>query len=243
MSFPDFIRELIEAGAVRVPPIDGPEGLPASPDVLAMVAPEERAEGVRVLAQYEQIVRVDWPLSPPGLEIDTALKTAVYFYIAARLVISRHVPAEVVEQLLDGPVTQDVRPGSHYAVDLVGRFLPDLVRLAGGALSDDPLVARLMRFAYDWPLSSVGVPGVTTEPERLAGLLNTPALRSAYVDRVLRLGDAGRLEDPAVAKAARSAVGPHRELVSAKLRGVLWPEPVSTRPTPAPNPRPTETNP
>lgn len=227
MSFPDFLSALFETGTVSVPALDGPEGFGDAPEVLAMIPPGEVDDARGLLAEYERVVRRDWPLSPPPAELGTAVHAAGYVYSAARLVISRHVPGQIVEHLLSGTIAPDAGPASHYAVDLTGRFLPDLVRLAGGDTSDDPLVAQLRAFAHDWPLSSVGVPHVEPSPERLAGIVETPALLFAYTDRVLRLGDAGRLKHPAVADRGRAAVGPHHNLLPPALHDTLRAEPAT----------------
>jgi len=227
MSFSDFLNALFETGTVSVPAFDGPEGFGDAPEVLAMIPPEEAADARGLLAEYERAVRMDWPLSPPQVEMDTAVHAAGYVYLAARLVISRHVPGQIVEHLLSSTIAPDAGPASHYAVDLAGRFLPDLIRLSGGETSDDPLVAQLRAFAHDWPLSSVGVPHVEPTPERLAGIIETPAMLHAYTDRVLRLGDGARLQHPVVADQARAAVGPHHNLLAPALRNTLRAEPAT----------------
>lgn len=227
MSFPEFLNALLETGTVSVPAFDGPDGFGDAPQVLAMIPPDEAADARGLLAEYERVVRMDWPLLPPTVELDTAVHAAGYVYLAARLVISRHVPGQIVEHLLSSAIAPDASPASHYAVDLAGRFLPDLIRLAGGETSDDPLVAQLRALAHDWPLSSVGVPHVEPTPERMAGILQSPALLHAYTDRVLRLGDGARLQHPAVADRARAAVGPHDQLLPPALRDTLRPEPAT----------------
>ena len=46
---------------------------------------------------------------------------------------------------------------AHYAVDLVFRFLPDLLGFANSANREDPVCGAIRRWAIEWPLSSVGM--------------------------------------------------------------------------------------
>jgi hypothetical protein len=116
----------------------------------------------------------------------------------------------------------DPRPGptatAHYSVDLVFRFLPDLIALARRVSQDDPLVEALRNLIAPWPLASVGmsdIPVADIEP-----IIGHPCLRQLYVDRILARGDVARLDDPRVQEAVREALGACPELapaISAKL--------------------------
>ena len=81
--------------------------------------------------------------------------------------------------------------------------------LAGRAATavDDPLVAGLTQLARDWPLSSVGVAGISTAEIEIGAFFHHPSLRQLYVDRIIEKADATRLDDPMVLEAVREAVG------------------------------------
>ena len=66
------------------------------------------------------------------------------------------VPAECgienqLSQDCPGPVAADV----HYSVDLVFRFLPDLLKFARSSSDQDPLLEYIVRWLHEWPLSCV----------------------------------------------------------------------------------------
>jgi hypothetical protein len=96
------------------------------------------------------------------------------------------------------------------------RFLPDVVKLAKSAASDDPLIAQIHRIGRQWPLSSVGIASLGSVD--IGPLRTSDTLMRLYVDRVLATGDADRLSDPIVAQAVAAAVGSYPELKPPSLR-------------------------
>tara|TARA_R110002111_G_scaffold40875_1_gene76201 strand:- start:169 stop:867 length:699 start_codon:yes stop_codon:yes gene_type:complete len=230
MNLLSFINTLFDDGIARVPVIRDPAEPDDDTSTSTAVPEDDLDEVADALASYERMIRADWPLSPPPLDQGVAIRSATFLYQAARLVLSRQVSEDESNRLLSAsPITEE-SASAHYSVDLTGRFLPDLLRLAGGVLSDDPVVAHLKQFGKRWPLSSVGIAELEIDSARLDAVLADPALKEAYVDRVLRLGDCSRLVDPRVAEAARTAIGPHTGLVGASISAALWPaeEPSAT---------------
>jgi len=97
-------------------------------------------------------------------------------------------------------------------VDLTFRYLPDLAKLARSASERDPLLAHIVRWAVDWPLSSVGMVGIG--PVQIDNLAKDRCLLKLYVDRVIARGDKSRLCDPRVREAAQQAIGLFPELAA-----------------------------
>ncbi|MBM4077860.1 MAG: hypothetical protein FJ267_19700 [Planctomycetes bacterium] len=97
-----------------------------------------------------------------------------------------------------------------YSVDLVFRFLPDLVRIVKGMNSSDPLLERLKEWGRQWPLSSVSIPDLlVTEIEPI---LADRCLSQLYADRIIESGSTDRLNDPRVREMIRGQFGAYLEM-------------------------------
>lgn len=168
-------------------------------------------EGLDWLAGFEREYRRHLPGQPPGLD-PAALRWSVsQFYRAAQCLVHRHLGEEVVACDLAVTSPSPLTPAVVYSVDLTFRFLPDLLRIARGASESDPLVARIVEWGCDWPLSSVGMtlPRLgPTEP-----ILADRCLAALYRDRILTAGDRSRLESPGVPLLVQEAAGAHPELI------------------------------
>lgn len=200
VSLPQFLDALFESGQVTVGPL------------AAALDREEAQAACRLLEQCERDVRADHPGDPPSFHAAAALWGAERFYRAAQLTVFRDAGADVVEAAFADAPPQTPAAEQHYAMDLTWRYLPDLLRLARTASQADPLVGALERFAAQWPLSSVGLPGVT--PVSLEGVVDHPSLWQAYLDRIVARKDASRLEDPRVKQALREGLGLHAQLAA-----------------------------
>jgi hypothetical protein len=104
-------------------------------------------------------------------------------------------------------------PETDWSADLVFRHLPKLFELARHLSNGDPLVRQMKRVAADWPLSSVGIPGL--ENLQLGSFIGHAALSRIYADRIIAAGDITRLGDPQVDDLLRADLGFHRELAPA----------------------------
>lgn len=218
MNYTSFLRGLVDEGRVTVAPL-----VPLEEDAL-------RA-GDQVLAEFDARYRLDWPGEAPEFDGLIARRAAVAFYRACQFLVFRDLGAEAIAKEL-GTLPKENSPAAHYSVDLTWRLLPDLVRLAQTASSDDPLVQHLLAWGRRWPLSSVGVRQLdAVDP---APLLAHDSLRQMYLDRIFALGDARRLADPAVRELARYAVGAHPELAGALSATLTADDTAESPPEPGP---------
>jgi hypothetical protein len=220
MSLPAFIQSLFESGEARVPTIADARAFGDETGPV-LVPPDERDDAIAALVRYEAVVRAGWPMRVPAFDIEVGLQSAAFVYQAARLILSRHVPGEVVAHVLERDGIASDTPAAHYSVDLTGRYLPDLFRMAGGRLTDDPLADRLSRFGARWPLSSIGMPGTIPDAQRLDTVLGHPSLHASYIDRVLELSDTPRLAAPRVAEAAHRVISEHPGVVSRSVQQAI----------------------
>lgn len=197
MGFAVFLSSLLEEGRGHVP-------APAD------LSEQELRAADEMLAGFERSYRLEVPGEAPSLDAAAARWAAAMFFRACQFAVFRDVPAQLVERELSVPCPSAATAAAHYSVDLVFRLLPDLLRFARSAAEADPLVARLMRWARDWPLSSVGVADVSPVDARI--VFTHPALAVLYVDRILARRDKPRLADERVRDSVRSALGLHPEL-------------------------------
>ncbi|HEV7401873.1 MAG TPA: hypothetical protein VGO11_03065 [Chthoniobacteraceae bacterium] len=190
---------------------------------LAVVTAEETLtanEGwLEVVRGWDAVQRRELAFSAPDLSPAAAEWAAIRLYRGCQSLICREVAPDDLRRFLAEPCPEP--PGAAatiYSVDLLFRFLPDLVKLARQVASGDPLVAELRKLAGAWPLSSVGIEGVGEVDA--APVLRHPGLRQLYVDRILAAGDTGRLKDPAVRLAVQTSLGMFPEL-SPKVAAAL----------------------
>lgn len=199
MSVADFVSELFESGRVRI-------------FSAARPTTEEIAEALPILVQIEADYRRSLPGRPPEFSLPAAEWSLHKFYRAAQFLIDRAANADTVESELAAPYEACIDASTHYSVDVMFQFLPDLARLSRAAATDDPLIKPLLKWAEDWPLSSVGMADVV--PRGLSVVTDHPALLRLYVDRIIERGDRARLNCPVVRESVRAALGLHPELAN-----------------------------
>jgi hypothetical protein len=194
-----FLRQLFHSGHVQVAPPQRP------------IEASDLSAADRTLAEQAEVLALDFPGEPPLLDTAVARWAALSLYRGCQLSIFRELDEGAIAELLAAPCPTG-EPGSrHWSVDVVFRYLPDLVRHAAAAGTDDPLIARLQEWCAAWPLSSVGVKLAATplnesaigEISRHAGLLRL------YSDRILAKKDWSRLAHPAAGEAMAASLGGH----------------------------------
>jgi hypothetical protein len=205
MGYPQFLSLLLEEGRTRVPARTPPTA-------------EELIAGDAVLVEFERRYRVALPGAPPPFNVAAGRWAAMRFLRACQFYLDRAADASALAEELDAPLDVPVGPAEHYSVDIVFRFLPDLLKLVRAAASEDPLAARLLTWCRRWPLSSVGVAQVGEVS--INGFADDACLLQLYCDRILAVGDHSRLADARVRAAARGALGSHLDLAG-RLRAAL----------------------
>lgn len=192
MSYCRFLAALFEDGRVTVPQ-------------LAPLTDEELMSGDRLIAHYEQMSRLNMPGDPPDHVSAASRWAAVRFFRAGQLTVFRNLGEAVVTEELGAALEERVTADVHYSVDLVFRFLPDLIRFASSAAENDPLVDYLRRWASEWPLSSVGVAGI--DADNVSAFADNKSLIQLYADRIISTGDTTRLTDNTTRNVVRCSVG------------------------------------
>lgn len=182
-----------------------------------------------VLRECDALARAHRPSGFPPLELEYANLGALTIFHSCVLLVYRDLGEEWVDLLLPTPQTA-ANPSAHASVDLLLRFLPDVVRLARSANRADPLVERLLALGRVWPLSSVGIAGIGEVD--VTPLTQNSAVWQLYLDRVLAAADASRLADERVRRGVQAAAGAFPELagkLATQLQRVT-PEPTLTEP-------------
>jgi len=173
-------------------------------------ASDDLAEALDFLCSIEVEYRKTLPAGLPPVNVAAVEWALTLFYRASQFLVFRELPEEMMRTELDRPCPEEKSAAICYSVDLSFRFLPELLRLTKAVNSQDPMIEFLVVWANEWPLSSVGVSEL--EVGAVDVILQHPALRTLYVDRILATGDTARLVDPHVSDAVRVALGDFREL-------------------------------
>lgn len=168
------------------------------------------ADALPVLANLDAAAREALALALPRFSSGPALWGARLFHQLCRFVVCRDLGIEGIDAVCAVPCPGARGPDTDWSVDLTLRHLPRLFALARHLSNGDPLVSRIRRIAADWPLSSVGVPGLAGL--RLDSFIGDPGLLRVYADRILAAGDTSRLGDPRVDDRLRADLGLHRDL-------------------------------
>lgn len=201
-----FLRELFASGVVNV----GPFGRTES------VLP---ADAVGVLSDWDETVRAELAGVVPALDRAAAEWAVLQLYHACQFFADRDPGEVIVRQVLAAPCPGAPSAGRDYAVDLVFRFLPDLIALAEQRAPGDVLTEILRAWARDWPLSSVGyVLPAGAAPELLGiavgAFMDNAALRRLYLDRIFARGAKDRLGDSWTRRQLAADAGPYPELLA-----------------------------
>jgi hypothetical protein len=193
-----FLHDLLSGGHVTVPRV-----------LVDFEAADLDASAVLLEDLYHHD-KTGMPYNAPAFDPDAALWAAGYVFRVSQFILLRDIAAtEMLDWLGGFAGTQS--PEAIYSADLTLRFLPDLFRLASGLAPDDPLVINLREIAVKWPYSSVGITGIDTPM-----ICEHPSLRQAYLDRIIRMKDIQRLNDPVTKELLKEILGANQP--------VLWPE-------------------
>lgn len=192
-----FVEGLFVTGRVRLT-TDAP---PDDADV---------TEAIGKVVEFEKAMRLDLPGIAPSVDESTLQWALVAFYHACQFQVYRNLGVSSLSGRFAAEPPRGSTAEAHYSVDLVFRFLPDLVKLARNGSPEDPLLATLSEWCEAWPLSSVGVSNLT--PPHCEPILADECLLRIYVDRILRTQDESRLSDQRIRDEVTRAVGAFPEL-------------------------------
>ncbi len=218
-----FLDSLFESGELYVPRPDQtgtPAFLgdgPSSPGIAgvesANVSEQTRTQGTvrKVPGRWEQIWRMQCPGDAPQFSVEVADGAAQVALAISQAIVYRETEIEETMRVivgagfaLDGLI--DECPSAHYSVDLVFRFLPQLLERAERVSVDDPLADLIIRLLRRWPLSSVGVQRI--QLTEVPSPLRHPSLWRMYIDRIIQRRDVSRLVCREVSDAVAAAAGP-----------------------------------
>ncbi len=182
-----FLADLFAEGRAV---LRGPHHLqPASHQALAECGP-------LVEAFHKHAAREAPGVAPP-LNLDAALWAAEAFAWGCGMLVDRGqtetgLPGWLIERQPAG-----INAGEHWSVDLVFRFLADLIKRSAHIAKQDPFHRELSKLAERWPLSAVGTE-VENEPSAVEHILGDACLTQMYLDRIITRKDRRRAADPRV---------------------------------------------
>lgn len=163
-----------------------------------------------LLREWDGRVRAEMSFMAPAYEEGAALWAAGSFYRACQLVMDREPGEAVVREALASSCPAPRGAATDYSVDLVFRFLPDLLGYAEQRAPGDAAMDVLRGWAREWPLSSVGLAVETAPPAD--DILGHPSLRRLYLDRIFERRAKDRMADPRLRRWLEADAGPHAEL-------------------------------
>jgi len=205
MWYADFLSGLFEDGRVIVP-------------AKLELSEEEQREADELLTSYEAVHRLSLPTRAPEFDIAAAHWAGKQIFHACQFIAYRDHGVEAIHATLQADLGMVRTPGVIYSVDVLFRYLPDLIKLARSESERDPLLDCLNRWAAEWPLSSVGLLGFSEGC--IDGIVEHRSLMQLYVDRIIANVDESRLSDPRVRDEVRASIGMHSEL-SSRLSDLL----------------------
>jgi hypothetical protein len=163
------------------------------------------------LQAVDRAVRLELAGEGPALAPAVVHWAAKMLHDCCRFYAFRNVDAETIAAALTVACPDDSscdEAQRAYSADLAFRYLPDLLKLCRGLAPEDPLVAGIIQLAKAWPLSSVGIAEVDNAADLPdSPILDHPALRELYIDRIITREAVGRLRRPAAARLAKAVLG------------------------------------
>ena len=105
---------------------------------------------------WDAVQRLNLPGNAPELLPEAAAWAATRLYHACQALVCREMPPAQMAAMLREPCPCPASPAVDYSVDLVFRFLPDLLAIARRVAMDDPLVTELLALARAWLAGSAG---------------------------------------------------------------------------------------
>ena len=168
-------------------------------------AEHELEASLTTLIEHELLWRETLAGTVPKWDGDVGRWAIGNFYRIVQLIVYQHLEFERPAN----PVFE-MNISTCYSVDLVFRFLPNLMLQAIRLQASEEILGVLADWAQRWPLSSVGIPNAV--PSKWTEFLDDPCLAMLYLDRIIAYNDFARLSDGRVNEFARCALGAYPEL-------------------------------
>lgn len=222
----EFVPSLVEQGQLLLTDSNPP-------------TPADLDEACCWLLEWEQLYRHGLPGIPPEVDPNALRWSLRLFYHAGQMLVYRAFDASELQRPLGNVPSKPGLPEAHYSVDLLGRFLPEFLRLATAASPHDPLVTWLRQVGEAWPLSGAGLTGAQPEAVRESPAADAsqpselrPAdsrqissqpwfahstLRRLYLDRLIAQGNGVPDDDPVLVTAYRDRLGAFETLAPRRL--------------------------
>lgn len=180
---------------------------------MPIVGAEPLADGSTLTHELAESTAA-WGLMMPGEALPPASAGVRWGWhtlaVLSQALLHRHLEVSDIDQrlaLLSEPEQTD--PAMIAGVDVALHLLPIIAEQAAHLSAEDPILARITAIAERWPLSGVGIAGVTNvHPEVL---LQHPLLARWYGDRILSRDDDTRILSDLL-PFLRAAVGRHAQL-------------------------------
>ncbi|MEW6158748.1 MAG: hypothetical protein AB1813_15085 [Verrucomicrobiota bacterium] len=194
-----FVQALRTDGRAVV----SPEPLPAGgSEILPLLQEMERTARRELLGD-----------TAPSFLPTVGVWAAQLFYQLCQFVVCREIGASQIAAACRTSCPAQRSPETDWSADLFFQHLPQLFRWARQLSNADPLLDHLNRLAHDWPLSSVGIPGLTQV--NIQSFATHPALRRLYADRILAAKDLSRLGEAEIDDLLRADIGIFPDLAPA----------------------------
>ncbi|MEZ6039249.1 MAG: hypothetical protein R3C20_02000 [Planctomycetaceae bacterium] len=202
----NFLETLFETGELTVPRL--------VPEELQHGTQKQMPNFQRTLERLhsaEATWRLQLPGEPPSFLAEVAADAARVVLAICQGIVYRETEMTDITHIVQqagflAKYTMHGEPAYHYSVDMLFRFLPQLLERAQRLSLNDPLVEFILELMKPWPLSSVGIRQLrvnTTPPA-----LRHPSLWRMYVDRIITQQDRSRTECELVREAVAAAGGP-----------------------------------
>lgn len=201
MHLTRFIQQLLINGSVMVD----------ATDIKFNKADDETAL-LLLHTYYEEDIQ-DIPLTAlapaaPAFDEAAVLWAAKYLYAAVYFTVVREAVEDTISKHLTHYNAASTRAVA-YSTDLMFRHLPALLKLASGLAPSDILVLTISEELKHWPLSAPALEHVHAEEE--AVVLNDPALKIMYLDRLIAARNARRIIAGGLQDAMAAITGDHFE--------------------------------
>lgn len=168
------------------------------------------ADAITTLRDWDLAARAELAGEVPPLNLDAAGWAARQMFKACQCLIDRDAGETVVRESLSFPSPASRDPSTDYSVDLLFRFLPDLLTITRRLAPGDALTRILESWAREWPLSS---PGVSLSGAiSLDSFIQQSALRRLYLDRLTALIAKDRTDHAEVRHWLRTDLAAYPEL-------------------------------